>query len=84
MMTQAEAEKLFVDKYNIGLQFMLVKEAGQLDTKIDSYPLPKCVRKESLPVSLDYVQWYTYHCKMHRGIVVGRGKPQLGQNKLFE
>jgi hypothetical protein len=69
MMTQGEAEKFFVGKYNIGLEFMVVKEAGQLDVKIDGYPLPKCVRKESLPVLLDYVQWYTYHCKMHSGIV---------------
>jgi hypothetical protein len=84
MMTEAHAEELYTEKYNDALSFKITEETGQLDVKLNGYPLPKCMRRDSLTESLDYVRWYTYHCKMHRAIVVGRGNPQQGQNKIFE
>jgi hypothetical protein len=84
MMTEAHAEEVYTEKYNDALSFKITEETGQLDVKLNGYPLPKCVRRDSLTESMDYVRWYTYHCRMHRAIVVGRGKPQQGQNRLFE
>jgi hypothetical protein len=84
MMTEVHAEEVYTEKYNDALSFKITEETGQLDVKLNRYPLPKCVRRDSLTELLDYVRWYTYHCRMHRAIVVGRGKPQHGQNKLFE
>jgi hypothetical protein len=84
MMTEAHAEELYTEKYNDALSFKITEETGQLDVKLNGYPLPKCMRRHSLIELLDYVQWYTYHCKMYRAIVVGRGNPQQGQNKIFE
>jgi hypothetical protein len=82
--SEAHAEELFCKHYNEALQYKIEDETGDLDVKLNGYDLPKCVRNKSLIQSLDYVRWYNYHCRMHRGIVVGRGRPQRGQNRLFQ
>jgi hypothetical protein len=83
-LTMADIEQLFIDKYNIALEIKITEETGQLDVKLNGYKLPQCIREQCLHRSLDYAKWYMYHRQMHKAIVVGRGKPQHGHNKLFE
>jgi hypothetical protein len=82
-MTMADVEQLFIDKYNIALEIKITEETGQLDVKLNGYRMPLCIGEQCLQTSLDYSKWYMYHRCMHKGIVVGRGKPQHGHNKLF-
>jgi hypothetical protein len=83
-MTVKQAKLLFREKYNLALQMKIVEETGQLDIKLNGYNLPKCVEDKSLNESLDYVIGFRYHGRMHNGIVVGRGKPLRGHDKIFQ
>jgi hypothetical protein len=61
-----------------------VEETGQLDIKINGYNHPRCVVEKSLNKSLDYVIGFRCHGRMYNGIVVGRGKPLRGHEKMFQ
>jgi hypothetical protein len=54
-MTEAHSEEVYTEKYNDTLSFKITEDTGQLDVKLNGYPLPKCMRRDSLTESLDYV-----------------------------
>jgi hypothetical protein len=77
-LTPSTMESLYRDRYNDALQFKIYEKTTMLDVTPNGYPLPQCIRENSLTDCVDYINFRKYHFRMNRKIMMGRDTPFEG------
>jgi hypothetical protein len=75
-------EQVYCKRYNEALQLKIFERTGTLDVTPTGYVLAQCICNNSLTDFVEYINFCTYHFRMHNRLRLGQYVQMNGGNSL--